>query len=514
MAVIVPIVTEWNPKGLNQALADIEKAQGGLGKTKAGLEAAFLPAAAALGAVGAAAVLSAEKAAGLEQAMSKVEHVFGAAGEELIKWAQDAPQALGLTQKEALSTAFIFGQFADSAGLAGKDLTGFSENLTTLASDLAAIEGVDTSTAVGAIASGLRGSYEPLRQFGILLSQSDINAKALSLGLKEADGSVSQASKSIAAAALITEKGAFANGFFADSAGNLLIEQQKLSATFEQTTAEIGSAFLPVMEIAVGLLGDFAKWARDNTELLTALIVAVGGIAGAIVLANVAFKAYEALQLAIKIATVGWTAVQWLLNAALSANPIGLVVIAIAALIAGIVLAYNNIEGFRNIVDGAWTQIQKVTEIVFPIIQKVIETVWSIISNLFQFTPVGFLITHWETLKNATETVFNAIREVVETVVGKITDAIQTVVDKVAAAIKAIKDFASNIPFIGGLFNSGAPQMSSSSSYLLNASSSDLVGSSSPSVVVNVQAGIGDPIAIARTIEATLRSRGVRLGVA
>lgn len=511
MAVVVPIVTEWNPKGLDRAIADIEKAEGAFNKTKIGLESAFLPAAAALAAVGGGAIYAAEKAAGLEQAMSKVEHVFGAAGEELIKWAEDAPAALGLTQKEALSTAFIFGQFADAAGLAGKDLTGFSTDLTTLASDLAAIEGVDTGTAVGAIAAGLRGSYEPLRQFGILLQQADINARAVADGLAESTTEVSAQARAIAAASLIQEKGAFANGFFADSTGNLLVEQQKFNATIQQTIAEIGTAFLPVMEVAISLLSSFANWARENEGLVIALGIAVGAIAGAIVGANIAFKAYEALQLAIKVATIAWTGVQWLLNAALSANPIGLVVLAIAALIAGVVLAYNNVGWFRDIVDGAWSKIQAVTELVFPIIQKVISTVWDVISNLFQFTPVGFLITHWETLKDATVTVFEAIRSVVETVVGKVTDAIQAVVDKVAAAIKAIKDFASNIPFIGGLFNDG-PNLSANTSYLLNASSSGLA-SATPSVVVNVSAGVGDPVAIARAIEATLRTRNVRLGI-
>lgn len=513
MAVVVPIVTEWNPKGLDRAIADIEKAEGAFNKTKVGLEAAFVPAAAALAALGGGAIYASEKAAGLEQAMSKVEHVFGSAGEELIKWAEDAPTALGLTQKEALSTAFIFGQFADAAGLAGDDLTGFSQNLTTLASDLAAIEGVDTGTAVTAIAAGLRGSYEPLRQFGILLSQNDINARAFAMGLANVDGELDQGAKSIAAAALISEKGAFANGFFAESTGNLLVEQQKFNATIQQTIAEIGESFLPVMEVAIGLLSSFADWARENEGLVIALGAAVAAIAAAIVGANIAFKAYEALQVAIKVATVAWTGVQWLLNAALSANPIGLVVLAIAALVAGVVLAYNNVDWFRDMVDTAWDAIKLATETVFNAVKDIISNVWDVITTLFQFTPVGFLITHWNELKEATTTVFNAIKNIVETVVGKVTDAIQAVVDKVAAAVKAIKDFASNIPFIGGLLNDGAPSLSANTSYLLNASSSGLA-SASPSVVVNVAAGVGDPVAIARAIEATLRTRDIRLGLA
>lgn len=62
-----------------------------------------------------------------------------------------------------------------------------------------------------------------------------------------------------------------------------------------------------------------------------------------------------------KVAAVGakvWAAGQWVLNAALSANPIGLVVIAIAALVAIFVLAWTHSETFRKIVIGAWNGIK------------------------------------------------------------------------------------------------------------------------------------------------------------
>jgi hypothetical protein len=52
-------------------------------------------------------------------------------------------------------------------------------------------------------------------------------------------------------------------------------------------------------------------------------------------------------------ATKAWAAGQWLLNAALTANPIGLIVVAVAALVAGLIIAYKKSETFRNIVQGA-----------------------------------------------------------------------------------------------------------------------------------------------------------------
>lgn len=58
-------------------------------------------------------------------------------------------------------------------------------------------------------------------------------------------------------------------------------------------------------------------------------------------------------------ASKAWAAAQWVLNAALTANPIGLVIAAIVALVAAIVLAYRNSETFRNIVQVGWAAIKK-----------------------------------------------------------------------------------------------------------------------------------------------------------
>lgn len=57
------------------------------------------------------------------------------------------------------------------------------------------------------------------------------------------------------------------------------------------------------------------------------------------------------------VATKAWAAAQWVLNAALSANPIALVIIGIAALVAAIVLAWQHSETFRNIVTGAFNAV-------------------------------------------------------------------------------------------------------------------------------------------------------------
>lgn len=116
---------------------------------------------------------------------------------------------------------------------------------------------------------------------------------------------------------------------------------------------------------AVPTLQNVATWVGNNQPIVYGLV----GALGALVLVTQAHAAAMAVASAggllqwianTKIAsavTKAWTAVQWLLNAALSANPLVLVGIALAALVAGLVLAYQKSETFRNIVQGAFAAV-------------------------------------------------------------------------------------------------------------------------------------------------------------
>lgn len=97
---------------------------------------------------------------------------------------------------------------------------------------------------------------------------------------------------------------------------------------------------------AVAAIGSFGPAA---VSMAGSLGMAVAGLAALNLGAGVA----RVTQLAGAAATGVWTGAQWLLNAALTANPIGLVVVAIAALVAAIVIAYRNSETFRAIVQAA-----------------------------------------------------------------------------------------------------------------------------------------------------------------
>ena len=85
-----------------------------------------------------------------------------------------------------------------------------------------------------------------------------------------------------------------------------------------------------------------------------------------------------------------WQLAQAALNVVLTANPIGMVVVAIGALVAGAVAAYRNFEPFRNVVDGVWASVKELGSAVwnwlepaFVKLGNVVKTVWGYLKSLF-----------------------------------------------------------------------------------------------------------------------------------
>jgi hypothetical protein len=87
-----------------------------------------------------------------------------------------------------------------------------------------------------------------------------------------------------------------------------------------------------------------------------------------------------AASVIVRGATIAWTATQWLLNAALTANPIGLVVAAIALLVAGLIIAYKKSDTFRAIVQAAFRAVSDAASFMW---EKAIKPAFGAIAGAF-----------------------------------------------------------------------------------------------------------------------------------
>ena len=508
MAIVVPIVAEWNPKGLDKAMADFKKAEGGWAKAGAAVQSAALPAAAALtGLVAIGGKFAADAmadAAGAAQLMGALKKTTGATDAQVAAtehWITAQGKALGVADNQlrpALATlARVTGDVATA------------QSLASTAMDIAQGTGKDLASTSTAMAKAAAGNTTALAKMIPGLDKAVLSSGDLAAIQDEVASKVGGA----AAAFAETDSGAM----------------QRFQLSMAETGEAIGAALLPALQAVLPYIQQFGSWASENTGIITAVGVAVAGFAAAIVVANIAMKAW-----AIGSALV--TAAQWLLNAAMTANPIGLVVIAIAAFVAALVLAYNKVDWFKAFIDAAWDLIQAAVE---TFVNWFKDTAWPIIKTVFDFivAAVKAYLAVWgqvfTAVKTAVETVWNWLRDTfgpgvsalwealgttlttLQTVFTTVFDAIKgavqgawdfikPIVEKIADAIGKIMELAAKIPGVSAI--TGA-----ASSSLSTAPSSVSTRAGAPTYNITVTGAI-DPVGVSRQIKRVLATGDMRSG--
>lgn len=158
---------------------------------------------------------------------------------------------------------------------------------------------------------------------------------------------------------------------------------QTILAKFEEVDLEgligkISNNITTVVNVALPPLMSAITWILDNLNwlapLLGSVIGLVAGITGAIKLYNTIVTVAKTVQLA------------W--NLALTANPIGIVIVAIGALVAAFVLLWNKCEGFRNFFIGMWEAIKTAAksagEFIGGIFESIMNTVRGVINGIIK----------------------------------------------------------------------------------------------------------------------------------
>jgi len=239
------------------------------------------------------------------------------------------------------------------------------------------------------------------------------------------------------------------------------------------TAGGSGKAKIETMKRAV------EQWIQEQTSgesslgTLTAGVMAFGGpalaMAGTLgqVVVGLAALNIGAMASAVwtGIAAVGtkaWAAAQWILNAAMSANPIGLVVIAIIALVAGLIYAWKHSETFRNVVIGAWNAIKAAGSAVFGWLGGFISGTWDKIKGAAS-AAWGFITGYIRTQINIVlgvikgiGKVYNFFKDAFDRASNAISNAVSGMIKFVRGIPGSIKNALGNL---GGLLSNAGKQV-------------------------------------------------------
>ena len=352
MAISIPIISEFDGKGIAKAKQEFAQLEGAGAKAQYAIKKAAIPAAAALAGVGAA-LFDATKGALEDDAAQKLLastlKKTTSATDAQIKanedWIAAQGRLLGVTDDELRP---VLARFAKATGSVAD-----AQKMATQAMDIAASTGKPLATVTAALEKAYGGNLAALAKLAPEYRQMIKDGASY----EEVMAAIASTTGGAASVAANTAQGQF----------------KRLGVALSETKESIGAALLPAIEAVLPYLTKFGDWAQKHPGILLAVGAAIATIAAAIVAVNVA----------------------------MALNPFSLIAIGVVALGAVLVAAYKKFEPFKTIVDTTFGAIKWwISNVIIPEVQlllTVFKTVFNGIATVWNNTvgKLKFTIPSW-----------------------------------------------------------------------------------------------------------------------
>lgn len=293
--------------------------------------------------------------------------------------------------------------------------------------DLAAAKGVDASSAALTLGKALEGDVSSLHRYGIEIPKTASAEDVLNTVTQKVGGTAE----------------AVANPF------NIL------KNSLHELAASAGATLIPALTSIVNTLTSVMKaiqgWINQHPVLVGVimkvlavigpLLLGLGTLGLALPKITAGFKAIKDIldgttikliahtiatvasniaMIAVKIATLAWTGAQWLLNAAMDANPIGLIILAIAGLVAIIILVVKHFDKVKDAFVAVWDKIKEGAEAIknaFAKVGEFFKRIWDDIVKAFK-GAINFIIGGFEGFINTIIKGLNLIPTAINKIAG------------------------------------------------------------------------------------------------
>lgn len=185
-------------------------------------------------------------------------------------------------------------------------------------------------------------------------------------------------------------------GAMADSAGEMDEAFDNMSSTGESLRMVLANQMHALMDWAGALAsssGPYVEWIANSGAALMGIVQLSHGVktmVAGLKAMKVATLAQAAASKAVAVASSIWKAAQVALNLVLSANPIGVVVMAVSALVGMLVAAYKNNERFRKNCDALWSTVKKLAGAVWDYLVKAFEKASEVIKKAWEWVKTFF----------------------------------------------------------------------------------------------------------------------------
>lgn len=438
--------------------AQARKELNGVAGVASGLGAKFsklrAPAIAALGAIGLGAGKAISKASDLNETISKSDAVFGKNAASISAWSNGAAKNMGLSKASALESASSFGDMFNQIGFAGDASADMSKQVVQMSADLGSFNNLPTEDVLDRLSGAFRGEYDALQKVIPNISAARVQQEAMTATGKKSASALTAQEKAAAVLAIVQKDGARAMGDFARTSDQASNSQKIAAATSADMSAQLGMKLLPAYTAVLQVGIQFLDFLSKHTTAVAVVVAVVGTLAAAVLGISAAQTIASTAMAVGRGAVMAYTAAQWLLNAAMTANPIGLVVLAIVALVAIFVVAYRKSETFRNIVNASFRAVAAVGKAIWGGIKTAAVAVFNFITGYIKFqvnvwktvirTVTGAAKAVWNAIKAAASAVWSAITGLIKSAISRAVSIIRTVTGVSRAVWSAVKSAASS----------------------------------------------------------------------
>lgn len=299
MAVVIPIVSEFDGKGIFKAIKQFKQLETNGEKAQFAIKKAAVPAAAALG--GLAVALGGATQAAMEDQQEQaalaltLQNVTGAGAAQTAQVEEQISamsRASGIADTEYRKSLEALVRGTKDVDIAMRDMN--------LVMDISTALQTDSATVADALAKAYQGNYKGLKALSPEMASMIKDGASLNEIMDVLGGTFGGATAKNAETA----------------AGKMAILKNSIGETKES----IGAALLPVVEAVLPVLQRFADWAQNNPNAFLAIAAAIGLVAAAIVATNIA----------------------------MALNPFSLIAAGIAVLVVALTVAYKKFEWFRT----------------------------------------------------------------------------------------------------------------------------------------------------------------------
>ena len=212
----------------------------------------------------------------LAEVQNVVDVTFPHMTAQVDKFAQSAAQSFGLSETMAKRYTGTFGAMAKAFGFTEKEAYDMASTLTGLTGDVASFYNLNQDEAYTKLKSVFTGETESLKDLGVVMTQTALDAYAMANGYGKTTSAMTEAEKVSLRYAFVQDQLSAATGDFARTSGSWANQVRIMKLQMESFMATVGQGlinlFTPALKMINALIGKLATLAnafKSFTELIT-----------------------------------------------------------------------------------------------------------------------------------------------------------------------------------------------------------------------------------------------------